>query len=65
MSEIKVRFAPSPTGFMHIGNLRTALYAYLYAKQKHTTSFYFIKLLSIPYENILIIIPARRTPKTI
>ena len=32
--EIRTRFAPSPTGFMHIGNLRTALYAYLFAKQK-------------------------------
>lgn len=31
--EVRTRFAPSPTGFMHIGNLRTALYAYLYAKQ--------------------------------
>ena len=26
------RFAPSPTGFMHIGNLRTALYAFLLAR---------------------------------
>lgn len=32
MSEVKTRFAPSPTGFMHIGNLRTALYAYLTAR---------------------------------
>ncbi|MDO4629922.1 MAG: glutamate--tRNA ligase [Planctomycetia bacterium] len=32
MSEIKTRFAPSPTGYMHIGNLRTALYAYLTAR---------------------------------
>lgn len=32
--EIVSRFAPSPTGFMHIGNLRTALYAYLVAKSK-------------------------------
>ncbi len=31
---IRTRFAPSPTGFMHIGNLRTALYAYLFAKSK-------------------------------
>lgn len=30
--EIRTRFAPSPTGYMHIGNLRTALYAYLIAK---------------------------------
>lgn len=29
---VRTRFAPSPTGFMHIGNLRTALYAFLYAK---------------------------------
>lgn len=30
---IRTRTAPSPTGFIHIGNLRTALYAYLFAKQ--------------------------------
>ena len=30
--EIRTRFAPSPTGYMHIGNLRTALYEYLIAK---------------------------------
>ncbi|MDR1592897.1 MAG: glutamate--tRNA ligase [Prevotellaceae bacterium] len=38
MTEIRTRFAPSPTGFMHIGNLRTALYAYLFAK-KHNGRF--------------------------
>ncbi len=32
MTKIRTRFAPSPTGYMHIGNLRTALYAYLLAK---------------------------------
>lgn len=32
---VRTRFAPSPTGYMHIGNLRTALYAYLYAKSNH------------------------------
>ena len=30
--KIRTRFAPSPTGYMHVGNLRTALYAYLLAK---------------------------------
>ena len=32
--KIRTRFAPSPTGYMHIGNLRTALYAYLIAKHE-------------------------------
>lgn len=36
--EVRVRFAPSPTGFLHIGGLRTALYNYLYAK-KHGGKF--------------------------
>ncbi len=30
--KVRTRFAPSPTGFMHIGNLRTALYSYLFAR---------------------------------
>ncbi len=33
MNEVRTRFAPSPTGYMHIGNLRTALYTYLIAKK--------------------------------
>ncbi len=35
MSKIRTRFAPSPTGRMHVGNLRTALYAYLIAKHEN------------------------------
>lgn len=31
-TEVRTRFAPSPTGYMHVGNLRTALYTYLIAK---------------------------------
>ena len=31
--EVRTRFAPSPTGYMHVGNLRTALYTYLIAKR--------------------------------
>ena len=34
MAKIRTRFAPSPTGRMHVGNLRTALYAYLIAKHE-------------------------------
>lgn len=34
MSKVRTRFAPSPTGYMHVGNLRTALYAYLIAKHE-------------------------------
>lgn len=38
MPEVRVRFAPSPTGPLHIGGVRTALYNYLYAR-KHNGSF--------------------------
>ena len=34
MAIVRTRFAPSPTGFMHVGNLRTALYEYLVAKSQ-------------------------------
>ncbi len=34
MKKVRTRFAPSPTGYMHIGNLRTALYGYLFAKKE-------------------------------
>ncbi len=32
MANVRTRFAPSPTGYMHVGNLRTALYTYLQAR---------------------------------
>lgn len=35
MSKVRTRYAPSPTGFQHIGGIRTALYAYLFAKQNN------------------------------
>ncbi|MFQ5574395.1 MAG: glutamate--tRNA ligase, partial [Terriglobia bacterium] len=38
MEEVRVRFAPSPTGYLHIGGARTALYNWLYAK-KHDGVF--------------------------
>ncbi len=31
---VRTRFAPSPTGYMHIGNLRSALYAWLFARNQ-------------------------------
>ena len=37
MSQVRTRFAPSPTGFLHVGGLRTALYNYLFAKREGGT----------------------------
>ena len=36
-SSVRVRFAPSPTGYLHVGGARTALYDYLYAKKNKGT----------------------------
>lgn len=36
-NKVRTRFAPSPTGYMHVGNLRTALYAYLKARSENGT----------------------------
>lgn len=35
MSEVRLRFAPSPTGFIHIGSIRTALYNYLFTRRNN------------------------------
>ncbi len=37
MSTVRVRFAPSPTGYLHVGGLRTALYNYLFARKNNGT----------------------------
>ena len=37
MSKIATRFAPSPTGALHIGGVRTALFNWLYSKNKNGT----------------------------
>ena len=35
MNQVRTRFAPSPTGYLHIGGLRTALYAWLFARKNN------------------------------
>ena len=37
MLKVRTRFAPSPTGFVHVGGLRTALYNYLFARKNSGT----------------------------
>jgi glutamyl-tRNA synthetase len=37
MTTVRTRFAPSPTGYLHIGGLRTALYSYLFARKQQGT----------------------------
>jgi len=36
---VRTRYAPSPTGFLHVGGLRTALYNYLFARHRRATDF--------------------------
>jgi glutamyl/glutaminyl-tRNA synthetase len=38
MNKIRTRYAPSPTGYLHVGGARTALFSYLFAK-KHNGDF--------------------------
>lgn len=54
MSEIRVRFAPSPTGPLHIGGVRTALYNYLFAR-KHNGNLFFV--LKTPTNYVLFKVP--------
>ena len=42
MSHVRVRFAPSPTGFFHIGSARTALFNWLYAR--HTKGIFILRI---------------------
>ena len=42
MSQVRVRFAPSPTGFFHIGSARTALFNWLYAR--HTGGVFVLRI---------------------
>ena len=52
MSErkVRVRFAPSPTGALHIGGVRTALYNYLFAKQNHGDMIEALEWLGIKFD---------------
>lgn len=47
MNEIRVRFAPSPTGYLHIGGARTALFNWLFAA-KTAVSWYCALKIPIP-----------------
>ncbi|MCK4336888.1 MAG: glutamate--tRNA ligase, partial [Candidatus Aminicenantes bacterium] len=42
MENIRVRFAPSPTGFLHVGNARTALFNWLFAR--HNGGAYILRI---------------------
>jgi hypothetical protein len=44
MKQVRVRFAPSPTGPLHIGGVRTALFNYLFAKKNNGVFFYGLKI---------------------
>jgi glutamyl-tRNA synthetase len=54
--QVRVRFAPSPTGPLHIGGVRTALFNYLFAKKNNGVFFYELK---IPIKIVLFQVPKR------
>lgn len=45
--KVRVRFAPSPTGALHIGGVRTALYNYLFARQHGGDLIFVLKILTL------------------
>ena len=55
MVKIRTRYAPSPTGKMHVGNLRTALYAYLIAKYEDD----YLLLQKLPVPSMLPRVPVK------
>ena len=59
VSKVRTRFAPSPTGRMHVGNLRTALYAYLIAK--HEGGDFLLRIEDTDQERFLICFENKHT----
>src|SRR4026207_270895 len=53
MSQVRTRFAPSPTGYLHIGGARTALFNYLFAR--HPNGNFIFRIVDTP--------PHRTTPE--
>ena len=47
MTKVRVRYAPSPTGNLHIGNARTALFNYLFAKHNGGDFVLELKILTL------------------
>ena len=44
MDQVRVRFAPSPTGYLHVGSSRTALFNYLFAKHHNGVLYCALKI---------------------
>ena len=44
MTTVRTRFAPSPTGFMHVGGVRTALFAWLLARQSKPAGAFILRI---------------------
>ena len=44
MTTVRTRFAPSPTGFMHVGGVRTALFAWLLAQQAKPDGTFILRI---------------------